>query len=198
MIKKHSEHKGPAPPPPLSQQSKQNNEPSQIVNNELRIENPSENNKHIELVVDESSKSKSCEELKTNDSVNNNLELSKLSSDVDEKISMCIQNIDLPEHNTIIPKQISVVSDSDNSLFSNSVIEIPAGTRRSSSTSNRNQRRPSPPSLDKVLQMNKITEKNGESLLSFVENESSDQLKTNENDQLKMNENDQNNDNGTF
>ncbi|XP_050545072.1 serine/threonine-protein kinase 10 isoform X2 [Daktulosphaira vitifoliae] len=177
VIKKHSEHKGPAPPPPLPQPNKQNNEPSQDVNNELKIENNSENDKNTELLVDESSKLKSIEVLKRNDSVNNNLGLLKQSSN-DDKNVMCIQNIDLSEHDTINSRPVLVVSSADNSLISNSVIEISAGTRRSSSTSNRNQRRPSPPSLDKVLQMNKITEKNQEKLPLFIENKSSDQLKT--------------------
>lgn len=43
--------------------------------------------------------------------------------------------------------------------------------RRSSSASNRNQRRPSPPSLDKVLQMNQNIEKNKGKMPTAVMNE---------------------------
>lgn len=59
--------------------------------------------------------------------------------------------------------------------------------RRSSSASNRNQRRPSPPSLDKVLQMNQNIEKNKGKMPTSVMNELTGRLQSNqdETEQIK-------------
>lgn len=59
--------------------------------------------------------------------------------------------------------------------------------RRSSSASNRNQRRPSPPSLDKVLQMNQNTDKTKTKMPIAVMNELAGRLQNSQEDEPSPN-----------
>lgn len=126
-----------------------------------------------------------CSEI-NNDTINNNSEIEKPSFDLDENNSVSIQSIQLRKHDVLNPRPISVAANI-NGPTTNSMEDSQIRTRRrSSSASNRNQRRPSPPSLDKVLQMNENIEKIKSKIPNAVMNELTGRLKNNqdETDQL--------------
>jgi len=164
VVKKHSEHKGPAPPPPNPVTKSISNEEPQNLPLVLQIQD-SNDEKETQLVVEskefEKPISKDNEYSEINDSINNNSELEeKQPFEIDNKNnSVSTQPIQLRKHDILNPRPISVAT-SINGRTVNSMDDSKIRTRRrSSSASNRNQRRPSPPSLDKVLQMNQNTEK---------------------------------------
>lgn len=105
---------------------------------------------------------------------------------------MAIQSIQLYKHDILSnPRPISVAA-SINGPIVNSMKDSQVKTRRrSSSASNRNQRRPSPPSLDKVLQMNQNIEKNKCKMPTAVMNELAGRLQNNqdETDQIEDKDN---------
>jgi len=196
VVKKHSEHKGPAPPPPppppllASVVESISNEEPQKLPIVLKIEE-SNIEKETQFVAEpeeeleiQKSMGNECSEI--NDSINNNSEIEKQPFDVDENTSVSIQSIQLRKHDVLNPRPISVAA-SINGPNINSMEDSQIRTRRrSSSASNRNQRRPSPPSLDKVLQMNQNIEKNKGNMPNAVMNELTGRFKNNqdETDQL--------------
>lgn len=184
MVKKHSEHKGPAPPPPSSVIKSVTNDESQNIPVVLKVQDPNEK-KEVQLESEpkelEQSKSVNNEYSVINDSINNNSEVVKQSIDTDnEKNSVSVQSVQLRKHDILNPRPISVAA-SVNGPVINSLDDFQVRTRRrSSSASNRNQRRPSPPSLDKVLQMNNNIEKNKDKIPISVTNELSGRLQNNQ------------------
>lgn len=159
MIKKHSEHKGPAPPPPSSVKSISNEEP-QNVPLVLKIEDNQDKETELEVKCEELKipKSEGNEHSEISDSIKNNSELENQPIDIDDNNSVSIQSIQLRQNNVLNPRPMSI-SANINGPAVNSMDDSQIKTkRRSSSASNRNQRRPSPPSLDKVLQMNQSLE----------------------------------------
>lgn len=199
MVKKHSEHKGPAPPPPPPPQPSVvklvSNEDSQNLPIVVKVED-SNLEKETESVAEskelEIPKTKSNEYSEINDSINNNSEIEKQPIDIgDENCSVSIhQSIPLRKHDVCNPRPISVAST--NGPIVNSMEDSQIRTRRrSSSASNRNQRRPSPPSLDKVLQMNQNVEKNKGKMPTAVMNELAGRLQNNqdETDQIQDKDN---------
>lgn len=180
MVKKHSEHKGPAPPPPSSVKLVSNEE-SQNSSLVLKVQDSEEQES---LVVEpkelEVLKSKDNEFSELNNSINNNSEEDKPFDIDDEKNSESIQSSQLRKHDILNPRPISVAS-SINGSDVNSTEDFQVRTRRrSSSASNRNQRRPSPPSLDKVLEMNQTIEKNKGKMPTAVMNELAGRLQNNQ------------------
>ncbi|XP_022165258.1 serine/threonine-protein kinase 10 isoform X2 [Myzus persicae] len=205
VVKKHSENKGPAPPPPPLPT------PSSVVKlvpNEESLNIPivlkvQDTNQEKESVVEpkelEVPKSKSNEYSEMHDSINNNSETEKKPIDigVEENPSVSIQSIQLRKHDISSSRPISVAA-SNNGPIVNSVEDSQIRTRRrSSSASNRNQRRPSPPSLDKVLQMNQNVEKNKGKMPTAVMNELTGRLQNNqdETDRIHNKDNIEQNDN---
>lgn len=188
MVKKHSENKGPAPPPPPLPQSSSvvklvsNEEPANLP----IVLNVQETNqdKEIESVTEpeelEVPKSNNNEYPVINDSINNNSEIEKEPIDIgNENHSISIQSIQLRKHDKSSSRPISIAA-SNNGPIVNSIEDSQIRTRRrSSSASNRNQRRPSPPSLDKVLQMNQNVEKNKGKMPTAVMNELAGRLQNN-------------------
>lgn len=188
MVKKHSENKGPAPPPPPLPP------PSSVVklvSNEVLptlpiVSNVQETNqdKEIESVAEpediEIPKSKNIEYSEIKDSINNNSEIEKPPTNIDnENHSVSIQSTQLRKHDKTSSRPISVAA-TNNGPIVNSIEDSQIRTRRrSSSASNRNQRRPSPPSLDKVLQMNQNVEKNKGKMPTAVMNELTGRLQNN-------------------
>lgn len=184
MVKKHSEHKGPAPPPPPSSVVKSvSNEESQNSSLVLKVQDSNQEQESL-LVVEpkelEVLKSKDTAFSEINDSINNNSEGEKPFDVDDENHSVSIQSIQLRKHDILNPRPISVATSINGSVV-NSVEDSQGRTRRrSSSASNRNQRRPSPPSLDKVLQMNQTIEKNKGKMPTAVMNELAGRLLNNQ------------------
>jgi len=198
VVKKHSEHKGPAPPPPpppLSVIKSVSNEESQNLSLVLNVQD-SNQEKEKESVAEpkelEIPKSKMNECSEINDSINNNSEMEKQPTDIDdENCSVSVQSIQLRKHDKSSSRPISVAA-SNNGPIVNSIEDSQIRTRRrSSSASNRNQRRPSPPSLDKVLQMNQNVEKNKGKMPTAVMNELAGRLQNNqdETDQIEDKDN---------
>lgn len=194
IVKKHSEHKGPAPLPPSVVKSVSNEEPPNrpLI---LRVEETHE--KETQLVVEplelDVSKSNDNKYSEINDSINNNSEIEKQPFDInDQNDSVAIQSIQLYKNDILPnPRPISVAA-SNNGPIVNSMNDSQVKTRRrSSSASNRNQRRPSPPSLDKVLQMNQNIEKNKCKMPTAVMNELTGRLQNNqdETDQIEDKDN---------
>lgn len=191
MVKKHSEHKGPAPLPPSSVIKPTSNEEPQNLPLVLKIQDSKEE-KETEPVI----KPKEIELPKSkNDfseigiSTNNSEAEEKQSLDIkDEKNKNPISNesIQLRKHDTPNPRPISVAA-SINDQTLNALVDSQIRTRRrSSSASNRNQRRPSPPSLDKVLQMNQNIEKNKGKMPTSVMNELAGRLQSNQDETEQM------------
>lgn len=184
MVKKHSEHKGPAPPPPFPVVKSVSNEEPPTVPLILKIQDPNEE-KETEIIA----KSKEIDEIKSKDN-NEYLEISnstndseveeKQANDVkDEKNSASNQPIQLHKQDISNLQPISVAANI-NIPTVNVVNDSQIRTRRrSSSASNRNQRRPSPPSLDKVLQMNQNVERNKAKIPTAVMNELTGRLQSN-------------------
>lgn len=195
MVKKHSEHKGPAPPPPLASVAESvSNEEPQNLPIILKIQDSNEE-KETQLIAESKeleilkSMGNECSEI--NDSINNNSEIEKQPFDVDENNSVSVQSIQLRKYDVHNPRPISVAA-SINSPTINPMEDSQIRTRRrSSSASNRNQRRPSPPSLDKVLQMNQNIERNEGKMPNIIVNDLTGRLKNNqdETDQLKDKDN---------
>lgn len=189
MVKKHSEHKGPAPPPPSSVvKSVSNEEPltSPLV---LKVQdsNQEKESQFVEPISEpkelEIPKSKNDDISEINDSLNNNseIETQSIDNDIDSddmiRNSVSVQSIELRKHDILNPRPISVAA----SPIINSMDDsLKRSRRRSSSASNRNQRRPSPPSLDKVLQMNQNIEKNKGKMPTAVMNELAGRLLNNQ------------------
>lgn len=194
MVKKHSEHKGPAPPPPppsLVIKPVLSDEPQNIPV-VLKVQDSNQENE-TQLIPEpkESMIPKNVEYSEINDSINNNSEVENLPFDVDVNNSVPVQSVHLRKHEIINARPMSVAT-SINGPTVNSVEDSQIRTRRrSSSASNRNQRRPSPPSLDKVLQMNQNIEKNKGKLPTAVMNELAGRLQNNqdETDRIQGNEN---------
>lgn len=194
MVKKHSEHKGPAPPPPppsLVIKPVLSEEPQNIPV-VLKVQDSNQENE-TQLIPEpkESMVPKNVEYSEINDSINNNSEVENLPFDVDVNNSVPVQSVHLRKHEIINARPMSVAT-SINGPTVNSVEDSQIRTRRrSSSASNRNQRRPSPPSLDKVLQMNQNIEKNKGKLPTAVMNELAGRLQNNqdETDRIQGNEN---------
>lgn len=184
MVKKHSENKGPAPPPPLSVIKSVSNEESQnipLILNAQKSSQEKETQLEPEHKEMEKLKTKNNEYSEINDSINNNSEMVKQSFDIDdEKNSESTEPVQLRKHDILTPRPISVAA-SINGPILNSLEDSQIRTRRrSSSASNRNQRRPSPPSLDKVLQMNKNIEKNKDKIPISIMNELSGRFQDNQ------------------
>lgn len=183
VVKKHSEHKGPAPPPPSLVIKSISNDESQNIPLVLNVQDTNEE-KETQLRLEpkelEQPKSVNNEYPEINDSINNNSEIVKHPIDIDnEKNSVSNQSVHLRKHDKHNPRPISVAA-SINGPVINSLEDSQIRTRRrSSSASNRNQRRPSPPSLDKVLQMNNI-EKNKDKIPIPVATELSGRFKNNQ------------------
>lgn len=143
--------------------------------------------KETQLVIDEPieleiSKSKDSKYSEINDSINNNSEIEKQSFGInDENDSVTIQSMQLRKRDILPnPRPISVAANINGPIV-NSMEDSQIKTRRrSSSASNRNQRRPSPPSLDKVLQMNQNIEKNKSKIPIAVINELTGRLQNNQ------------------
>jgi len=189
VVKKHSEHKGPAPPPPSPVIKSVSNEESPTVPLILKIQN-SNKEKETETTVEPKelgvTKSKDNEypeiSNSTNDSNNDTNKVEeKQPFDIDnEKNSTSIQPIQLHKHDIPNPRPLSVAANIKSPIV-NVVDDSQIRTRRrSSSASNRNQRRPSPPSLDKVLQMNQNVVKNKGKIPTDVMNELTGRLQTNQ------------------
>jgi hypothetical protein len=188
VVKKHSENKGPAPPPPPLPQSSSvvklvSNEESANLPIVLNVQETNQD-KEIESVTEpeelEVPKSNNNEYPVINDSINNNSEIEKEPIDIgNENHSVSIQSIQLRKHDKSSSRPISIAA-SNNGPIVNSIEDSQIRTRRrSSSASNRNQRRPSPPSLDKVLQMNQNVEKNKGKMPTAVMNELAGRLQNN-------------------
>jgi len=200
VVKKHSENKGPAPPPPpLSTPSSVvkliPNEESPNLPILLKVQNINQK-KEKESVAEpkelEVSKSKSNEYLEIHDSMNNNSETEKQPIDISEEENRSISNqsIQLRKHDKSNSRPISVAA-SNNGPIVNSVEDSQIRTRRrSSSASNRNQRRPSPPSLDKVLQMNQNVEKNKGKMPTAVMNELTGRFQNNQDETDRIHDKD--------
>lgn len=187
MVKKHSENKGPAPPPPplpppSSVVTLVSNEVSPTLPIVLNVQETNQE-KDIESVAEpediEIPKSKNSEDSEINDSINNNSEIEKPPINIDnENHLVSIQSTQLRKHDKT-SRPISVAATSNGPIV-NSIEDSQIRTRRrSSSASNRNQRRPSPPSLDKVLQMNQNVEKNKGKMPTAVMNELTGRLQHN-------------------
>lgn len=189
MVKKHSEHKGPAPPPPSPVIKLVSNEESPTEPLVLKIQDSNEEKeKETEITAKPKelgvTKSKDNEYPEISNSTNDSkVEEKQPPFDIDEeKNSKSIQPIQLHKHDIPNPRPISVAANI-NSQIVNVVNDSQIRTRRrSSSASNRNQRRPSPPSLDKVLQMNQNVEKNKGKIPTAVMNELTGRLQTNQNE----------------
>lgn len=183
MVKKHSEHKGPAPPPPSSVVKPVPNDESQNAPLILKVQD-SNQEKEIKLTSEPKeiniSKSKDFEYPKINDSINNNSEMEKPRFDVDENNSVSAQLVDSCKHDKLNPRPISIASSINGPTVNSTEDHQIKTRRRSSSASNRNQRRPSPPSLDKVLQMNQSIEKNIGKMPTAVMNELAGRLQNNQ------------------
>lgn len=182
MVKKHSEHKGPAPLPPSSVVKSVLNEESQNSSLVLKVQDSNQEQESL-LVVEnkelEVPKSKDNTFSGINDSINNNSKDEKPFNIDDKNHSASNQSV-LRKHDILNPRPISVATSTNGSVV-NSVEDSHIRTRRrSSSASNRNQRRPSPPSLDKVLQMNQTIEKNKGKMPTAVMNELTDRLQNNQ------------------
>ncbi|XP_027843647.2 serine/threonine-protein kinase 10 isoform X2 [Aphis gossypii] len=220
VVKKHSENKGPAPPPPPlpppSVVKLVSNEVSPTLPIALNVQETNQD-KEIESVTEpediEIPKSKNSEYSEINDSINNNSEIEKPPINIDneplindneppinidnENHSISIQSTQLRKHDKTSSRPISVAA-TNNGPIVNSIEDSQIRTRRrSSSASNRNQRRPSPPSLDKVLQMNQNVEKNKGKMPTAVMNELTGRLQNNKDetdliqdkDNIEQNEN---------
>lgn len=195
MIKKHSEHKGPAPPPPPPPSSitkSVSTEESQDLQFVSKVDD-SNLEKETQLVVEhkeiEISESKANEYPEINNSINNNSEMEKQHFDIDDKNNSV--SIQFRKHDIHNPRPISVAADMNGPITNITEDSQVRTRRRSSSASNRNQRRPSPPSLDKVLQMNQYIEKNKGKMPTAVMNELAGRLQNNqdETDLLQNNDN---------
>lgn len=201
MVKKHSENKGPAPPPPplptpSSVVKLVSNEESSNLPLVLKVEDTNQEKESVaepnELEVPIS---KNNEYLEIHDSINNNSETEKQPNDIgeEENCSVSIQSIQLRKHDISSSRPISVAA-SNNGPIVNSMEDSQIRTRRrSSSASNRNQRRPSPPSLDKVLQMNQNVEKNKGKMPTAVMNELAGRLQNNQDETDQINDKDNSN-----
>jgi len=189
VVKKHSENKGPAPPPPplpppSSVVKLVSNEESLNLPIVLKVE---DTNHEKELVAEpkeiEVPISQNNEHSEIHDSINNNSETGKQPNHIGEEENCSvssIQSIQLRKHDKSSSRPISVAA-SNNGPIENSMEDSQIRTRRrSSSASNRNQRRPSPPSLDKVLQMNQNVEKNKGKMPTAVMNELAGRLQNNQ------------------
>ncbi|XP_025416771.1 serine/threonine-protein kinase 10 isoform X3 [Sipha flava] len=181
VVKKHSEHKGPAPPPPSSVKSVSNEEPQ---NSLLALKIQDSDQEQESLVVEHKElvelKSKDNDFSELNDSINNNSEGNKPFDIANENNSVSIQSSQLRKHDILNPRPISVATSINGSIVHSTEDSQVRTRRRSSSASNRNQRRPSPPSLDKVLQMNQTIEKNKGKMPTAVLNELAGRLLNNQ------------------
>lgn len=191
VVKKHSEHKGPAPLPPSSVIKPNSNEEPQNSSLVLKIQDSKEE-KEIELVIKpkeiELPKSKTDKFSEIGISINNSEVEEKQSLDIkNEKNATSNESIQLHKHETPNPRPISVVAGTNDQTVKTVDDSQLRTRRRSSSASNRNQRRPSPPSLDKVLQMNQNIEKNKGKMPTSVMNELTGRLQSNqdETEQIK-------------
>lgn len=198
MVKKHSENKGPAPPPPpLPPQSSivklVSNEESLNLPVLLKVQDTNEEKESVaELKELEVPKSKSSEYSEIRDCINNNSETEKQPIHIgeEENRSLSIKSIQLRKCDMSSSRPISVAA-SNNGPIVNSMEDSQIKTRRrSSSASNRNQRRPSPPSLDKVLQMNQNVEKNKGKMPTAVMNELAGRLQNNQDETDRINNKD--------
>lgn len=195
MVKKHSENKGPAPPPPPlpppSVVKLVSDEVSPTLPIVLNVQETNQD-KEIESVTEpediEIPKSKNSEYSEINDSINNNSEIEKPPINIDneppinidnENHSVSIQSTQLRKHDKTSSRPISVAATNNGPIVSSIEDSQIRTRRRSSSASNRNQRRPSPPSLDKVLQMNQNVEKNKGKMPTAVMNELTGRLQNN-------------------
>lgn len=139
--------------------------------------------------------SKNNEYSEIHDSINNNSETEKQPNDIgeEENCSVSIQSIQLRKHDISSSRPISVAA-SYNGPIVNSMEDSQIRTRRrSSSASNRNQRRPSPPSLDKVLQMNQNVDKNKGKMPTAVMNELAGRLQNNQDETDQIHDKDKSN-----
>lgn len=182
MVKKHSEHKGPAPlPPPSSIIKSVSNEESQDFQFVSKVDD-SNLEKETQLVAEhkevEIPESKADECPKINDSINNNSEVEKQHFDIDDKNNSV--SIQFRKHDIHNPRPISVAASINGPTMNTTEDSQIRTRRRSSSASNRNQRRPSPPSLDKVLLMNQNIEKNKGKMPTAVMNELAGRLQSNQ------------------
>ncbi|XP_050421014.1 serine/threonine-protein kinase 10 isoform X2 [Adelges cooleyi] len=199
MIKKHSEHKGPAPPPPPLPQPvvklTNSDVPSEDTTILLKLEDPDSKEKttlNTESKDHELLKSKNIECSEINDSINNNSDSVQQTCNTDDNKPISDQLVQLRKHDVPSPRPVSIASSSVNGSISTTMEDSQVRTRRrSSSATNRNQRRPSPPSLDKVLQMNQNVEKDKIKMPSAVMNELSDRLQNNQNETDPQNNVDQ-------
>lgn len=200
MVKKHSENKGPAPPPPplpppSSVVKLESNEESLNLPIVLKVQDTNQEKEKEsvpELKELEVPKSKINEYSEIHDSINNNSETEKQPIHIgeEENRSVSIQSIQLRKHDISSSRPISVAA-SNNGPIVNSTEDSQIRTRRrSSSASNRNQRRPSPPSLDKVLQMNQNIEKNKGKMPIAVMNELAGRLQNNQDETDRINNKD--------
>ncbi|KAL4131778.1 hypothetical protein QTP88_009040 [Uroleucon formosanum] len=198
VVKKHSENKGPAPPPPpLPPQSSivklVSNEESLNLPVLLKVQDTNEEKESVaELKELEVPKSKSSEYSEIRDCINNNSETEKQPIHIgeEENRSLSIKSIQLRKCDMSSSRPISVAA-SNNGPIVNSMEDSQIKTRRrSSSASNRNQRRPSPPSLDKVLQMNQNVEKNKGKMPTAVMNELAGRLQNNQDETDRINNKD--------
>ncbi|XP_060863110.1 serine/threonine-protein kinase 10 isoform X3 [Metopolophium dirhodum] len=200
VVKKHSENKGPAPPPPplpppSSVVKLVSNEESLNLPIVLKVQDTNQEKEKEsvpELKELEVPKSKNNEYSEIHDSINNNSETEKQPIHIgeEENRSVSIQSIQLRKHDISSSRPISVAA-SNNGPIVNSTEDSQIRTRRrSSSASNRNQRRPSPPSLDKVLQMNQNIEKNKGKMPTAVMNELAGRLQNNQDETDRINNKD--------
>lgn len=180
MVKKHSEHKGPAPPPPPSIIKPVSNEESQDLQLISKVDD-STLQEETQLVAEhkevEIPESKVVDNPQINDSINNNSELEKQNVDTDKENAVSIQ---FRKHDILNPRPMSVAASINGPVVNTTEDSQTRARRRSSSASNRNQRRPSPPSLDKVLQMNQNIEKNKGKMPTSVMNELAGRLQNNQ------------------
>lgn len=197
MVKKHSEHKGPAPPPPPPPppssiiETVSNKEPDdlQLVSkvDDSTLEEETQLVTEPKLV--EIPESKADKNPEINDSLNNNSEIEQQNFDTEENKNAI--SVQFRKHDIINPRPMSVAASINGPIVNTSEDVQIRARRRSSSASNRNQRRPSPPSLDKVLQMNQNIEKNKGKMPKAVMNELAGRLQNNqdETDQIQDKDN---------
>jgi len=200
VVKKHSENKGPAPPPPplpppSSVVKLVSNEESPNLPIVLKVQDTTqENEKESVAELEELGvpKSKSNEYSEIHDSINNNSETEKQPIQIgeEENQSVSIQSIHLRKHDVSSSRPISVAACNNGPIVSSMEDSQIRTRRRSSSASNRNQRRPSPPSLDKVLQMNQNVEKNKGKMPTAVMNELAGRLQNNQDETDQINNKD--------